>query len=66
VKLLSDLRGRRVDAHETVELLEPYGEWAGLASVYLATAYARGLVPLPRPSIAKRPPARFRAAAASA
>lgn len=48
VKLLSALRGRRVDAWETAELLEPYGEWAGLASVYLLQAYAKGLVPLPR------------------
>jgi len=47
VKLASALRGRRVEAWETEELLEPYGEWAGLASVYLLAAYARGLVPLP-------------------
>ena len=66
VKLLSDLRGRRVEPHETAELLAPYGEWAGLAGVYLVTAYARGLVPLPRTSSARRPPARFRAAAARA
>ena len=40
-------RGRRVEAWETAELLEPYGEWAGLASVYLlAGVPARGLVPL--------------------
>jgi AraC family transcriptional regulator of adaptative response / DNA-3-methyladenine glycosylase II len=62
VKLMSDLRGRWVEPHETAELLEPYGDWAGLASVYLAIAYARGLVPLPRPSFAKRPPAFFRPA----
>jgi 3-methyladenine DNA glycosylase/8-oxoguanine DNA glycosylase len=62
VKLLSDLRGRWVEAHETAELLEPYGEWAGLASIYLTLGYARGLVPLPRASFAKRPPAFFRAA----
>ena len=64
VKLMSDLRGRWVEAHETAELLEPYGEWAGLASVYLGLAYARGLVPLPQPSFAKRPPAFFRTAPA--
>jgi len=46
VKLLSELRGRRVEAWETAELLEPYGEWAGLASVYLLAGYSRGLVPL--------------------
>jgi 3-methyladenine DNA glycosylase/8-oxoguanine DNA glycosylase len=37
-----------VEGWETLELLEPYGEWAGLASVYLLQAYARGLVPLPK------------------
>ena len=62
VKLMSDLQGRWVEAHETAELLEPYGEWAGLASIYLTLGYARGLVPLPRTSFAKRPPAFFRAA----
>lgn len=35
VKLCSALRGRWAEADETRELLEPYGEWAGLASVYL-------------------------------
>ena len=50
VKLLADLRGRWVDAGETAELLEPYGEWAGLASIYLLSAYALGLVPLPAAS----------------
>jgi len=47
IKLMSDLRGRWVEAHETSELLEPYGEWAGLASVYLAMGYKHGLIPLP-------------------
>ena len=47
VKLLSALRGRWVEAEETDELLEPYGEWAGLASVYLLKGWARGLVPVP-------------------
>ena len=46
VKLLAELRGRRVDASETAELLAPYGEWAGLASEYLLTAYGAGLIPL--------------------
>jgi 3-methyladenine DNA glycosylase/8-oxoguanine DNA glycosylase len=46
VKLLAALRGRRVEAEETDELLEPYGEWAGLASVYLLRGFHRGLVPL--------------------
>ena len=65
VKLMSDLRGRWVEGHETAELLEPYGEWAGLASVYLGLAYARGLVPLPGLSRARKPPARFRIAPAA-
>ena len=47
VKLLRALRGRRVEAWETAELLEPYGEWAGLASVYLLAGFGRGLLPLP-------------------
>ena len=47
VKLLGALRGRRIEGWETEELLAPYGEWAGLASVYLLTGWARGLVPVP-------------------
>jgi 3-methyladenine DNA glycosylase/8-oxoguanine DNA glycosylase len=47
VKLLRALRGREVEAWETAELLEPYGEWAGLAGVYLLRGFARGLIPLP-------------------
>ena len=46
VKLLGEMRGRRVEGWETAELLEPYGEWAGLASVYLLAGYAGGLVPV--------------------
>ena len=46
VKLLAAMRGRRVEGWETAELLEPYGEWAGLASVYLLAGYGRGLVPV--------------------
>ena len=45
VKLLGAMRGRWVEGWETAELLEPYGEWAGLASVYLLQGFARGLVP---------------------
>jgi 3-methyladenine DNA glycosylase/8-oxoguanine DNA glycosylase len=63
IKLASDLRGRRADAADTVELLATYGEWAGLASVYLLTGYSRGLVPLPEAARVKLPPARFRFAA---
>ncbi len=47
VKLCSALRGRWVEPWETAELLEPYGEWAGLAGVYLLAAHRLGLVPLP-------------------
>jgi 3-methyladenine DNA glycosylase/8-oxoguanine DNA glycosylase len=66
IKLMSDLRGRWVEAHETSELLEPYGEWAGLASIYLAMGYKHRLIPLPERARLKRPPARFRTAPASA
>jgi 3-methyladenine DNA glycosylase/8-oxoguanine DNA glycosylase len=47
VKFLRALRGRPVEGWETEELLEPYGEWAGLASVYLLAGFGRGLIPLP-------------------
>ncbi len=46
VKLAAALWGRHVEAEETDELLVPYGEWAGLASVYLLAGFGRGLVPL--------------------
>jgi 3-methyladenine DNA glycosylase/8-oxoguanine DNA glycosylase len=48
VKLLAEMRGRRVEGWETAELLEPYGEWAGLASVYMLSGWARGLLPVAR------------------
>jgi 3-methyladenine DNA glycosylase/8-oxoguanine DNA glycosylase len=48
VKLASALRGRPALAEETDELLAPYGEWAGLASIYLLAGFGRGFVPLPR------------------
>jgi 3-methyladenine DNA glycosylase/8-oxoguanine DNA glycosylase len=48
IKLVRALRGRQaVEAWETAELLEPYGEWAGLASLYLLAGFGRGLIPLP-------------------
>ena len=47
IKLMSRLRGSWVEAHETAELLAPYGEWGGLAGLYLATGFAHGLIPLP-------------------
>ena len=46
VKYLRAVRGREVETWETAELLEPYGEWAGLASVYLLSGMGRGLVPV--------------------
>ena len=57
IKLMSRLRGRWVEGHETAELLAPYGEWAGLASLYLTRAFAHGLIPLPpeRPMRFPRP-----------
>jgi 3-methyladenine DNA glycosylase/8-oxoguanine DNA glycosylase len=47
IKLLRELRGRQVEPEETRELLAPYEEWAGLASVYLLKGFGRGLIPLP-------------------
>ena len=52
VKLCSALWDRPVEPSETAELLEPYGEWAGLAGVYLLNAWRLGLVPLPQPRAA--------------
>jgi 3-methyladenine DNA glycosylase/8-oxoguanine DNA glycosylase len=46
IKLVSAMRGRWVEAWETEALLAPYGEWAGLASVYMLLAWARGLLPV--------------------
>ena len=66
VKLVGDLRGRRAEPEETAELLAPYGEWAGLASVYLLNAYGAGLLPLPERARVRLPPARFRIAEAPA
>ena len=46
VKLAAALWGRRVEAEETDELLAPYEEWAGLASIYLLAGHRAGLVVL--------------------
>jgi len=46
VKLAAALWGRHVEAEETDELLAPYEEWAGLASIYLLAGYHAGLVGL--------------------
>lgn len=45
VKLLSGLRRRWPRTDETAELLAPYEEWQGLASVFLLQGFKRGLVP---------------------
>jgi 3-methyladenine DNA glycosylase/8-oxoguanine DNA glycosylase len=46
VKLFASLRGGWPEQPaETAELLEPYGEWQGLASVFLLAGFAKGLVP---------------------
>ena len=63
VKLAIELKGRWVEGHETAELLEPYGEWAGIASLYLMAGFARGLVPLP-PDRVRKPPHRISSRAA--
>jgi 3-methyladenine DNA glycosylase/8-oxoguanine DNA glycosylase len=46
IKLLSAIRGRRVEGWETEELLAPYGEWAALAGVYMLAGWSRGLLPI--------------------
>jgi DNA-3-methyladenine glycosylase II len=45
VKLLAARTGRWPEPGETAELLEPYGEWQGLASVYLLRGLKLGAVP---------------------
>ncbi len=47
LKLCKALYGRWVEAEDTAELLEPYEEWQGLASVYLLLGLSRGFIPLP-------------------
>ena len=45
VKLLASVRRRWPEPGETAHLLAPYGEWQGLASVFLLQGFKRGLVP---------------------
>ena len=52
VKLGREVWGRWVEPEETDVLLAPYGEWRGLASVYLLAGFARGFVPLVRAAAA--------------
>ena len=47
IKLLRAIRGRPVEGWETAELLAPYGEWGGLAGLYLMMGFRHGLIPLP-------------------
>jgi 3-methyladenine DNA glycosylase/8-oxoguanine DNA glycosylase len=64
VQLAIALWGRWVEGHETAELLEPYGEWAGLASVYLLAGFGKGLIPLPEGADIRKPPHRISSRAA--
>ena len=57
LKLCKALHGRWVEAEETAELLARYGEWQGLASVYLLSGFGRGLIPLPASTRRVRVPA---------
>jgi 3-methyladenine DNA glycosylase/8-oxoguanine DNA glycosylase len=46
VKLFASVRGRWPEhPAETAELLTPYEEWQGLASMFLLAGFAKGLVP---------------------
>ena len=45
VKLLASVRKRWPEPGETAQLLAPYAEWQGLASVFLLQGFKRGLVP---------------------
>jgi 3-methyladenine DNA glycosylase/8-oxoguanine DNA glycosylase len=47
IKLCRALTGRWADASDTEELLAPYEDWSGLASVYLLAGFARGMLPIP-------------------
>jgi 3-methyladenine DNA glycosylase/8-oxoguanine DNA glycosylase len=64
LKLCAALRGRPAEPDDTRELLEPYAEWAGLASVYLLAG--RVVLPDERPFRRRRPPETAAAAPRSA
>ena len=53
VKLQAALTGVWPAEGETASLLAPYEEWQGLASVFLLSAFARGLVPGASPDRAR-------------
>jgi 3-methyladenine DNA glycosylase/8-oxoguanine DNA glycosylase len=46
IKLCTALYGRPAEPEDTTELLGGYGEWQGLASVYLLAGFFRGLLPV--------------------
>src|SRR5438093_4505291 len=46
LKICSAIEGRWVEPEDTARILARYGEWAGLACVYLMAGAARGMVPL--------------------
>lgn len=47
VKLCRALQGGRAEADDTARLLAPYGEYQGLAGLYLLHGWAKGLVRVP-------------------
>jgi 3-methyladenine DNA glycosylase/8-oxoguanine DNA glycosylase len=53
VKICSALQGRPASERDTVEVLRPYDEWQGLASVYLLAGFSRGLIPGASPDLAR-------------
>jgi 3-methyladenine DNA glycosylase/8-oxoguanine DNA glycosylase len=63
VKLAASLWNRWPETWETAELLEPYGEWQGLAGEILLLGWARGLVPGADADVARRTRLRTRRAA---
>jgi DNA-3-methyladenine glycosylase II len=63
VKLQAALTGRWPDPSETAELLVPFGEWQGLASVFLLAGFSRGLIPGANPDRARLARARVASAA---
>jgi 3-methyladenine DNA glycosylase/8-oxoguanine DNA glycosylase len=51
IKLCAALRGRPAEADDTRELLEPYEDWAGLASVYLLASVSTTKWAAARPAL---------------
>ena len=46
IKLCTALLGRPAEPPDTAELLARFGEWQGLASMYLLAGFGRGLLPV--------------------